>query len=159
MKSIRILVAISVLAIMAGALNTRAATLDTIYTFCLATNADGSCIDGTLPDAMFEISPGTFLGTTEGGGVSNDGTAFLLTSEGTLTTIFQFSDSTGTQPKGCYQSTNGVIQPVQASDGSFFGATFDGGTGGSGTVARLTTEGTLTMVHQFSGPDGSEPLN
>ncbi len=38
MKSIRILVAISVLAVLAGALNATAATLDTIYTFCLATN-------------------------------------------------------------------------------------------------------------------------
>ncbi len=120
---------------------------------------DGNCVDGAFPQAIIEISPGLFLGSTQYGGVSNDGTAFLLTSTGTLTTIFQFNDSTGTEPNGCYQSTNGVIQAVQANDGSFFGTTIDGGTGGSGTVFRITSEGTLTMVHQFSGPDGSDPRN
>ena len=159
MKSIRILVATIILVAMGWVSSSKAQTLSTIYTFCLATNVDGNCVDGAFPQAIFEISPGLFLGSTEYGGVSNDGTAFLLTSAGSLTTIYQFNDHTGTQPQGCFQSINGVIQAVQANDGSFFGTTVDGGTGGSGTVARLTSQGTLTLVHQFSGSDGSDPRN
>jgi uncharacterized repeat protein (TIGR03803 family) len=63
-------------------------------------------------------------------------------------------------------NANGVIQ---ASDGNFYGTTQMGGnpgcpvfprrySGGCGTVFKMTSEGKLTTLYSFSGPDGANPL-
>jgi uncharacterized repeat protein (TIGR03803 family) len=48
------------------------------------------------------------------------------------------------------------------NDGNFYGTTFYGGStnfkGGYGTVFRVTTNGTLTMLVPFNGTNGSHPL-
>src|SRR5438034_6908801 len=46
---------------------------------------------------------------------------------------------------------------IQASDGSFYGTTADGGTKGYGTVFKVNAAGTLTTLHSFTGSDGSNP--
>jgi uncharacterized repeat protein (TIGR03803 family) len=45
---------------------------------------------------------------------------------------------------------------VQGSDGNFYGTTF-GGSGGYGTVLKLTPTGTLTTLYSFAGSDGAYP--
>jgi uncharacterized repeat protein (TIGR03803 family) len=48
---------------------------------------------------------------------------------------------------------------VQAADGSFYGTTTYGGANGDwGTVFRITPGGTLTTLHSFAGPDGTDPF-
>ncbi len=46
---------------------------------------------------------------------------------------------------------------VQAGDGSFYGATPNGGASGWGTVFKLTPDGSVTSLHSFTGPDGANP--
>src|SRR5206468_8407964 len=48
---------------------------------------------------------------------------------------------------------------VQGADGNFYGTTQNGGSGNRGTVFKITTTGTTTILHSFSGrADGFEPL-
>ena len=46
---------------------------------------------------------------------------------------------------------------VQASDGNLYGTTSQGGIGGQGTVFQITTNGRLTTLVWFNGPNGANP--
>jgi len=88
---------------------------------------------------------GYFYGTTTYGGSSSVGTVFS-TGVGTLHS-FNVTDGS---------DANGTL--VLGSDGSFYGTTTYGGTlGGYGTVFKITSTGTLTTLHVFSGTDGAYP--
>ena len=67
----------------------------------------------------------------------------------TLATLYDFKDANdGANPSGLIQATNGNL----------YGTANSGGTGGAGTVFRITTNGTLTSLHAFTGgSDGGEP--
>lgn len=45
----------------------------------------------------------------------------------------------------------------QASDGFLYGTTEHGGTNNLGTIFRMATNGTIKIVHNFTGLDGSNP--
>jgi len=135
---------------------TTAGKLTTLYKFCSQTG----CTDGSSPVAGVILGgDGNFYGTTEFGGVhSSEGTVFKITPTGNLTTLYRFC----TLP-GC---TDGVIPNaglVQGTDGNFYGATANGGSGtdclpGCGTVFKITATGVLTTLHSFSGrTDGDTP--
>src|SRR5260370_13684536 len=57
-----------------------------------------------------------------------------------LTTLHSFNSTDGSSPEA------GLIQ---ASDGNFYGTTYNGGTEGYGTVFKITSAGTLTTLHIF----------
>ena len=121
-----------------------AGTLTTLHGF-----SGGS--DGGLPYAgLIQASDGGFYGTTASGGASGAGTVFKVDGAGTLTTLHSFSfGSDGGNPHA------GLIQ---ASDGSFYGTTWNGGASGAGTVFKVDGAGTLTTLHGFSGgSDGGNP--
>jgi len=59
-------------------------------------------------------------------------------------------------PMGDGQSPMGSL--VQGTDGDFYGVTSGGGTGGCGTIFKITSAGTITLLHSFVGPDGSGPF-
>jgi uncharacterized repeat protein (TIGR03803 family) len=128
--------------------------LTTLYSFC----AQPACADGTGPGGLVQGSDGNFYGTTEYGGSGSCtytcGTVFKITPTGKVTTLFSFTSSGGYNP-----SYFGGL--VQGTDGNFYGTTFVGGTatalcglGGCGTVFKITPEGTLTTLHNFTGKDG-----
>jgi uncharacterized repeat protein (TIGR03803 family) len=115
--------------------------------------------DGCYPDAgLVQGTDGSFYGTTLGCGASDDaGTAFKITSEGTLTTLYNFCSkpncADGYGPEG------GLLQAV---DGNFYGTTWTGGPNecgfnGCGTVFKMTPSGTLTTVHSFDDTEGFYP--
>ena len=119
--------------------------------------------DGAAPYAgLVKASDGNFYGVTTIGGDphSNCGTVYKVTASGTLTTLYAFAGhpNDGCQPYGPL---------VQATDGNFYGTTNYGGTSNNcgtfacGTVFKITTGGTETILHSFctqSGcPDGSSP--
>jgi uncharacterized repeat protein (TIGR03803 family) len=136
---------------------TPAGKLTTIYNFCVQPN----CIDGAYPGgALVQAANGKLYGTTSAGGVSSsghygNGTVFEITTEGKLTTLHRFVGSDGSYPS----------MLMQAIDGAFYGTTYNGGAYGepalSGTVFKLTPEGTLTTLYSFCGQvrclDGSDP--
>lgn len=131
-------------------------TLTTLATF-------GGSVSGQGPSAaLVQGSDGNFYGTTVRGG--NDtcflragyrvscGTVFKMTPAGTVTTLALLTQATGFWP---------VAPLIQASDGSFYGtASKGGGTAepGDGTIFKITSSGTLTVVYRFSGTDGEKPL-
>jgi uncharacterized repeat protein (TIGR03803 family) len=138
-KFLRILVAVGVLALAGGA---SGQTLTILYQF------GGVATDGLLPYAgLAQGSDGNFYGTTVGGGTNGGGgTVFRITSQGALTTLWQFAG--GNTPTNGIEPRAGL---VQGSDGNFYGTTFSGGTNGVGTVFKITPQGTLTTLWDFGG--------
>lgn len=94
---------------------------------------------------------GNFYGTTTAGGTSNgNGTVFMMTPAGVLTTLVNFTGTTGaslgTSPRGL----------LLANDGNFYGVTNTGGSGGgNGTIFKMTPAGVLTTLVNFTGATGA----
>ena len=107
--------------------------------------------DGGEPAAGLALgNDGNFYGTTYSGGSNGVGVVFRITAQGTLSTLWQFSGgSDGGQPEA------GLVQGI---DSNFYGTTYSGGTNDNGTVFKITPQGTLSTLWQFSGGiDGWEP--
>lgn len=107
--------------------------------------------NGASPLAGLTQGPdGNFYGTT-GFGAANGparGTAFRITTNGVLTTLFSFSFfkyGSGEVPEGTL-----ALGP----DGNFYGTTVNGGSIGRGTVFRITTNGIQTTVANFANTNG-----
>ena len=111
--------------------------------------------DGAQPNSGLAEGPdGNFYGTTAGGGMSDEGTVFILTPSGKETLLHQFTSGSvtdGSSPLG------GV---VAGRDGTFYGATQFGGTVGLGTIFRIDASGTVHIVYSFGAVnnDAVEPL-
>jgi uncharacterized repeat protein (TIGR03803 family) len=90
--------------------------------------------NGASPIApLIQGTDGNFYGTTSQGGTNGLGTAFRITPDGTLTSLYSF-----TNPSGYISDLGGL---VQGSDGSFYGSLPNGGTYGRGSIFRLTVVG------------------
>jgi uncharacterized repeat protein (TIGR03803 family) len=112
-------------------------TLSTLYSF--TGNKDGSWPVA----ALVQGSDGNFYGTAVLGGTFASGSVFKVTPNGTFTTLYSFSaGSSGASP---YASL------IQGSDGDFYGTTSTGGTGGCGTIFKVTASGALTNLYSFNG--------
>jgi len=117
------------------------------------TISDFSLPVGIGPDGgLIEVGDGHFCGIAPGGGAYGKGTIFRVSTAGTLTTLHDFKAGEGEPITG---RLGGRI--LQASDGNLYGATFGGGTGGVGTIFRLTLGGTYTTIHNFNTTDGAYP--
>lgn len=70
----------------------------------------------------------------------------------TLTTLASFTGTNGSKP---------FASLIKSSDGNFYGTTPTGGANGSGTVFKLTPDGTLTTLYNFCSQinctDGYDP--
>jgi uncharacterized repeat protein (TIGR03803 family) len=128
---------------------TLSGTFTSLYSFC----AQANCADGSMPYAgLVQATDGNFYGTTlEGGsnsgcslGSGSCGTVFKITPGGTLTTLYNFCAQSG-----CTDGGNPYAGLVQASDGNFYGTTFERGANGYGTVFKITPAGTLTPLYSF----------
>ncbi len=94
---------------------------------------------------------GSYYSTTRPGifGVTNPGGwIYKLTPDGTLTTLHTFNVSDGFYPSAL----------IQATDGNFYGTTYQGGSSNLGTVFKITPDGTLTTLHNFTSAEGVLPL-
>jgi uncharacterized repeat protein (TIGR03803 family) len=120
---------------------TPAGRLTTLYSFC----SHSGCTDGALPYAgLVEDADGNFYGTTYQGGTSNSGTVFKITSTGRLTTLYSFCSQSG-----CTDGAFPYAGLVYATDGNFYGATYQGGANNSGTLFKITPNRTLTTLYSF----------
>jgi uncharacterized repeat protein (TIGR03803 family) len=151
--------AMSVLSFLAGwaaALPVHAQTGAAIPMFSFS----GGTTNGASPEGNLVLgSDGSFYGTTQGGGTTNNyGTVFKMTPEGALTTLAIFMGTNGVNP------LDGL---TLAPDGNFYGTTEYGGANfgvqaisgglGAGTVFRLTTNGLLTTLATFAVTNGQSP--
>jgi len=124
-------------------------TLTSLYSF-----TGGN--DGANPDAgLVQARDGYLYGTTEDGGTNYSGTVFRFSTSGVLTNVYSFSGGAD----GAYPEAS----LVQASDGTFYGTTLEGGTtgessGGLGTVFQISTSGVVSNLYSFTlGNDGAYP--
>src|SRR5580704_14379093 len=65
-----------------------------------------------------------------------------------FTTLVTFNGTDGSLP---------IAGLTPGVDGNFYGTTFSGGSGGYGTVFKMTPAGALTSMHSFNEADGSRP--
>lgn len=129
---------------------TSGGTLTSLYSFC----AQPGCADGERPGGLAQGSDGNFYGTTEQGGSGSCacGTVFKITPAGALTTLYEFTGPDGFGPAP-------LAGLIRGSDGNFYGTTVQGGSGnacldGCGTVFKITPQGRLTTLHNFTGTGG-----
>ncbi len=123
---------------------TPSGTFSIVYSLC----SQSGCTDGYSPRAgLVQASDGNFYGTTSGGGAKGQGTVFAVTPGGLLTTLYSFCAQSG-----CADGTTPLAGVIQASDGNFYGTTYNGGNNNSGTVFRLQlTLDTLTVTTSGKG--------
>ena len=118
--------------------------------------------DGTSPNgSLIADASGALYGTTTSGGTGSSGTVFKLTPPTTTggawteTVLYTFTGS----PDGA----SPFVGLIADASGALYGATYNGGTSGNGTVFKLTpptTTGgawTETVLYSFSGSDGANP--
>jgi uncharacterized repeat protein (TIGR03803 family) len=116
--------------------------------------------DGANPYAvLIQATDGNFYGTTSLGGANSFcaygagcGTVFKITPTGRLATLHSFDIADGEYiPAGLIQATNGT----------FYGTTFQGGANSEGTVFKITASGKLTTLYSFCSQtnctDGEAP--
>jgi len=124
---------------------TPSGTLTTLYTF--TGGSDGGFPTGVLAQG----TDGNFYGTTFGiSGSAANGTVFVITPSGSLTTLYTFTGANdGGKPLGGLTLGN---------DGNFYGTTNSGGSGGGGTIFQISPAGVLTTIYTFTGAaNGSLP--
>jgi uncharacterized repeat protein (TIGR03803 family) len=136
--------------------------LTTLYNFC----SRSACADGYTPYAgLVEGTDGNFYGTTYAGGANaacymgaTCGTAFKITTSGTLTTLHSFCAQTN-----CADGTHPQAGLVQDTNGRLYGTTVNGGANGActdpsgcGTVFSLSVGlGPFVETQPTSGTAGA----
>lgn len=121
---------------------TPSGTLTTLYTFTGGT-------DGGHPRSTPVLATdGNFYGDTHDGGASGCGVIYRITAAGDYSVIYSFTGGAD----GCAP----VAALIQGKDGNVYGSTTTGGASGNGTLFSITSTGTLTTLHSFTGGiDGS----
>jgi uncharacterized repeat protein (TIGR03803 family) len=116
--------------------------LTSLYSFCPET----SCTDGYMPQAgLVQGRDGNFYGTTYLGGINQAGTIFKITPSGSLTSLYSFCSD----PSTCTDGESPYSALIQATDGRFYGTTYDGGDNSNGTLFSITPTGALTTLYRF----------
>jgi uncharacterized repeat protein (TIGR03803 family) len=112
-------------------------------TLTVLRNADSTASEPLA--GLVQGTDGAFYGTTSNGDAAA-GTVFRLTSSGEFTVLHAFTAALGSV------TTDGGhpgAALIQARDGMLYGTTRYGGTGGTGVVFRITTDGTYTTLRSF----------
>jgi len=107
--------------------------------------------DGEFPEhGVVADTAGNLYGVTAFGGADDEGTVFKIDTGGNFSTVYSFTGGTD----GGFLYGRLDID----SDGNLYGSTADGGTSKAGTVFKLTPDGTLTTLYNFTGgTDGASP--
>jgi uncharacterized repeat protein (TIGR03803 family) len=115
-----------------------------------AEGSSGTNSDGANPRAVLVLSGGTFYGTTRYGGTAGWGTVFKMNADGTgFTNIYSFTNNVHPESS---------IAALVASGSVLYGTTVSGGSGGFGSVFKISTNGTgFTNFYSFNGTDGYLP--
>ena len=119
--------------------------------------------DGAWPHDGLNLSGNTLYGTASAGGSAGNGSVFAVNTDGTgFTNLHSFTAYAGSPAAN---SDGASPQCGLILSGKFlYGTTSKGGTSGSGTVFKLTIDGTgFTTLHSFTAlndltnSDGAEP--
>lgn len=126
--------------------------ITSLYSFC----SQAACADGAEPFTGLTLSTNRKLyGTTLVG--SPGGTIFEIGPNGKLTTLYRFCSMTN-----CADGAGPQSSMVQGIDGSLYGTANGSGAHGGGTVFRITTTGTFSVLYNFCSQancaDGKFPM-
>jgi uncharacterized repeat protein (TIGR03803 family) len=122
-----------------AAFGAEAQTPQLLYNF---TNSAGN------PNAPLAEGPdGALYGTT----LAGDGTVFRITGSGEFTVIGNFNGTNGRNPEG-----SGL---TLGPDLNFYSTTYYGGTSDIGVLFRISTNGGLTKLVDFTGNNGFHPTS
>ena len=127
-------------------------------------NLDGSRSEGLLVQGH----DGAFYGTTTTGGAHGTGVIFKISADGSSFAVLHSFGPLGTlfvndtNADGCYP----MAALVCGKDGTLYGAATQGGPGGSGTVFKLSPDGSgFAVLHSFEAKEemfhnsgGASPL-
>jgi uncharacterized repeat protein (TIGR03803 family) len=103
----------------------------------------GAPNDGTEPSAgLIMDSAGNLYGSTWAGGADNMGSVFRFAPDGTETILHSFvgSPADGRGPQGAL---------TMDKSGNLYGATYEGGANGSGTIFQVAPDGSATVLYSF----------
>jgi len=147
------------------AVNTDGTGFTNLYSFTAP--SDGfpyaNC-DGTHPLAGLILSGNTLYGTASQGGGYDGGTLFAVNTNGTgFTNLHSFTATSGpTQPNG---DGNYPMAGLVLSGNTLYGTAAYGGSGGSGAIFAVNTDGTgFTNLYSFTAQvsgansDGANPM-
>lgn len=117
--------------------------------------------DGAFPEVNLIDVNGRLYGTTHQGGTYGAGTVFEITTSGEERVLYRFKGfRDGASPAAPLIDVGGDLYGTTAAGGERFGRCGKGGRlGGCGTVFKISTSGSETVLYRFanSGPDGEYP--
>jgi uncharacterized repeat protein (TIGR03803 family) len=109
-------------------------------------------VDGAYPEAgLAPGNDGNYYGTTFEGGTNGSGAVFKISPVGGFQALYSFTalDGNGDNIDGSYP----VASLISANDGNLYGTTSGGGVNGSGTLFKISTNGSFSLVYAFSALD------
>ncbi|MEO7201538.1 MAG: choice-of-anchor tandem repeat GloVer-containing protein [Candidatus Tumulicola sp.] len=110
----------------------------------------GGTGDGYYPSTALTAVGNTLYGMTQEGD-----------TEAAVGTVYQITPTGHEQVIHVFQCCKGGANPIGGAltnvYGLLYGVTPLGGQSGKGTIFSMTTSGTETVLHSFSGPDGTFP--
>jgi uncharacterized repeat protein (TIGR03803 family) len=119
-------------------------------------NFNGGSNGANPAGALILGADGNFYGTTYGGGVSNWGTIFQISTNGVYSQLAQLAGTNGANPNvALVQDTNGTLYGATKYGGPYPNTT-SGGTG-YGVIFQITTNGTLSTPVLFASTNGANP--
>ena len=99
---------------------------------------------------LIQAHDGNLYGTAKSGGTLGGGVLFKSTLSGTVSILHEFGSADGSAP---------YAPLLEAHNGGLYGTTSaGGGDADSGTVFKVESDGRVTTVHTFAGPDGATPI-
>ena len=120
-------------------------SLHPVPVVAVASNTFAGGNDGAHPYGnVTQGADGSLYTTTYQGGASGYGTVIKIASDNTETVLYSFQ---GSSSDGAYPEAGLTL----GSNGNLYGATYQGGVSGLGTVFQITPSGVETTLHSFAG--------
>jgi uncharacterized repeat protein (TIGR03803 family) len=134
------------------ALSTDGTTFTSLHLFTAPSYYYNVNSDGAYPNAGLTISSNTLYGTTAYGGSSGNGTVFKVNTDGTdFTNLYNFI---GFPSDGSYPNSQLILL-----GNILYGTASSGGSGNSGTLFKVNTDGTgFNTIYNFT-PDNYTTFN